>query len=96
MSARSYGTGELQEITTVTIPIPQPFQRNFGVHATSHSGAIRCDQRYAEEDWKLILKHATKLEISKTAFIKESAINMAKALEAKEKHREQQHNLRSG
>lgn len=80
----------MDDITTITIPIPQPFSRNFGVHATSYQGAERVMQRYSEADFKLIQEQAAKLEIKVSAFIKESALNMARALKAKEQFHAQQ------
>jgi len=78
------------EISTVTIPIPAPYQRNFGVHATSYANANRVMQRYSEADFQLIQEQAAKLEITVSAFIKDSAINMARALRAKEQSHAQQ------
>lgn len=84
-----------ETITQVTIPIPLPFQRNYGVNATTHHSAERATQRYRKEDIDLITRQAAKLEITVGAFIKESAINMAKALAAMEKDNAK-HDLRSG
>lgn len=85
----------MSEVPTVTIPIPLPFQRNFGVHATTHHLADKNTQRYSHEQITLIKKHAAALGITVGSFIKESAYNMAKALEAKEKDNAQ-HDNRSG
>jgi len=84
-----------EDITTVNLPIPSAYQRNFGVHATSYQGARLFSQRYSEADVALITKYAAQLEIPIGTFIKESAINMAKALELKEKAHAQ-HDIRSG
>jgi uncharacterized protein (DUF1778 family) len=81
------------EISTLIIPIPQPFQRNFGVHATSYQGAQRLTQRYSEADFQVIERQAARIGVTISAFIKESAVNMAKALEIQEKSHAQ-HNVR--
>ncbi len=82
-------------VTKVTIPIPLPPQNNFGVHATSHHSAVRLMQRMNKEQFELIRKQAVRLQITVAQFIKESAVNMAKALEQMEKD-DAKHDLRSG
>jgi hypothetical protein len=85
----------MSEVTKVTIPIPLPFQRNFGVHATTHHTAMRLMQRYTKADHDILQRQAARLGITLSSFIKESAVNMAKALEVQEKENAQ-HDLRSG
>lgn len=88
---------KLENIETVTIPIPLPFQRNFGVHATSHETAVRVMQRITKEQHATMSKAAATLNITLAAFIKESAYNMAKAINLKVKDKsDAQHDIRSG
>lgn len=82
-------------ISTVTIPIPSQSQNNFGVHATTHHSSMRLMQRYNKEQHEVIRKQAERLGLTVSAFIKESAFNMAKALEHQEKQHAQ-HGIRSG
>jgi len=92
-------TVELKDIDTVTIPIPQPFQRNYGVHATTNHLAVRLMQRYSREQFAVIEKAASRLGVTLSAFIKESAYNMAKAITLKIEDKEKEnakHDLRSG
>lgn len=90
---------KVEELTTVTIPIPLPFQRNFGVHATTHHSAERKMQRYTKAQWDEIELAAAQLQITASAFVKESAYNMAKAINLMKKEKDndaEQHDLRSG
>lgn len=85
-----------ETITTVTIPIPLPFQRTgYGVHATTHHTAVKLMQRYTKEQHGVLQRQSAKLGVTLSAFIKESAVNMAKALEQQEKDNAQ-HDIRSG
>lgn len=86
-----------ENITQVTIPIPLPFERNFGVHATTHNSAVRVMQRMTRAQHDEIQKAAAKLGVTFAAFVKESAFNMAKAVNQLSKDKDNaQHNLRSG
>ncbi len=85
------------EISTFMLPIPLPQTHiNYGVHATTYQGARRFIQRYSEEDAKLITEQAARLGIPVAAFVKDSAINMARALKKQEKDHGTEHDLRSG
>jgi len=86
-----------ENLQTVTIPIPLPFQRDYGVHARTEGkhGTERLMQRYNGAENAMIERQAARLGVTVSAFIRESAVNMAKALEQQEK-KNAQHNLRSG
>lgn len=84
-----------ESVATVTIPIPLPFQRNFGVHSTTHHTAERIMQRYIKEDADIIKQQAARLGVTVSSFIRESAVNTAKALAIQEKDNAK-HDLRSG
>ncbi len=86
---------------TVIIPIPTEHQKNYGVHATSYAGATRLMQRYSEADSLLIKEQAARIQVSIATFIRESALNMAKALRIQQTQHEKEkdnakHELRSG
>lgn len=87
---------KISDIEQVTIPIPQQFERHYGVHATTHNEAERKTQRYSKQQHDEIIKAASALGITVAAFIKESAYNMAKAINLKVEKHNAKHDLRSG
>lgn len=75
----------------ITIPIPQERGINYGVHSTGHHTADRKMVRFNNSDTVLIEKWCALLGISFSAFIRESALGVAYALE----EHERKHNNRS-
>lgn len=94
MTFRTYGTGELEDISLVTVPIPSQMQTQYGVHATTGHQAVRLMQRYSREHHDVISKAAATLNLTLSAFIKESAYNVAKAIQLKEQNHAK-HDIRS-
>jgi len=95
MATRVYGDGQLKDVSLVTIPIPLPFQRNYGVFSATTTNAEQWTQRYAYDQHTLISEQAEKLGVTISSFIKQSAYNMARALKEKEKSHEE-HPVRTG
>lgn len=85
-----------ETLPVVTIPIPLPFQRDYGVNARTEGrhGTARLMQRYNGAEELLIMQQAARLGVTVSLFIRESAVNMAKALAQQEKDNAK-HDLRS-
>lgn len=88
---------DIEGSVRILIPIARTGLK-YGVHATTHHEAERLMQRYGPEEIKTIREAAKLIEVPIATFIRDTALNMAKAiLKKKEQHNDQhEHRARDG
>lgn len=99
MSRRTYGTGQLEDVEFVSVPIPQQMQTRYGVNASTARDAAREHQRYPLDVITVIREAAALLDMTVTNFIKDSSYNTARAIVAKKEKANdlrKEHDLRGG